>query len=316
MTVHPSSFLAANILPAKLLRCRAVIQDGRIVPYHLQFTITNACNADCPWCCCARVDRRVEMTTAEAKAVLSAFAALGTRAVSFTGGGEPTVHAGFGEILAHTTALGLAAGLATNGLRWDEEGSVPSIFARTLTWCRVSVDNLVARDRLSELCHIAEAMPGVDMAASLVLTTDTEQSTISSVCELLNCIPNLTHVRLCCDVRAPSLSVATRARAIAAPFGSRVIVQDRTISEAGTNPCLVSRLRPWVAASGMVYPCCGVQYARQLDLCMPEAFSMGHWSTYGEAAPFDGRACTRCFYASYNAVLAALTEPIAHGLFL
>jgi MoaA/NifB/PqqE/SkfB family radical SAM enzyme len=73
----------------------------------------------------------------KAKEILDDCAALGVKAIQFTGGGEPTVHPYHLELIQHALDLGLECALVTNGylLRkgWDE------VFPR-LAWMRVSLD--------------------------------------------------------------------------------------------------------------------------------------------------------------------------------
>ena len=40
---------------------------------------------------------------------------MGSKAITFTGGGEPMIHKNFGEILEYTKSLGYYCGLITNG---------------------------------------------------------------------------------------------------------------------------------------------------------------------------------------------------------
>lgn len=60
----------------------------------------------------------------------------GTKAVEFTGGGEPTTHPDICEILEYSVSLGLDVGLITNGLLLDKLIHV----VKKLKFVRVSLD--------------------------------------------------------------------------------------------------------------------------------------------------------------------------------
>jgi MoaA/NifB/PqqE/SkfB family radical SAM enzyme len=66
-------------------------------------------------------------------------AAMGVSAVQFTGGGEPTVHPHFDEILAAALARGLECSLVTNGVHLGL-GKVSPRIASQCAWVRVSLD--------------------------------------------------------------------------------------------------------------------------------------------------------------------------------
>ena len=92
MLIQQNNFTAANTMAPKLIQCPQAIVDGKIRPYHIQLVPTNRCNANCSWCSFSKADRRLEMDIDEALEIIDYFAHLGTKAITITGGGEPTLH--------------------------------------------------------------------------------------------------------------------------------------------------------------------------------------------------------------------------------
>jgi GTP 3',8-cyclase len=87
-------------------------------PITLNLDLTNICNQDCKWCYVKeiRANNRVSMEKKVAERILSQFKYdLYTKTVLFTGGGEPTVHPDFIDIVAFANKLGYKIGLTTNG---------------------------------------------------------------------------------------------------------------------------------------------------------------------------------------------------------
>jgi MoaA/NifB/PqqE/SkfB family radical SAM enzyme len=142
---------------------------GDTSPVLMEVNLTNACNEACRWCLSANShvsnpalnadekDRRRKQW--DASPVISghperrrgldvvrlrsflreAAAAGGLRAVTWSGGGEPTSHPQFLDAVRGAAAAGLEQGLMTNGLY--RAGYVP-VLGETLKWVRVSLDTL------------------------------------------------------------------------------------------------------------------------------------------------------------------------------
>lgn len=113
-------------------------RGGRPFPVTVEIDLTNACNHRCAFCFYAEhlAADRSALDTAVACRVLGELKELGTRGVSFTGGGEPLLHRDFAAILAHARGLGLDTGLITNGSAIT--GRLIPALVRDLTWIRVS----------------------------------------------------------------------------------------------------------------------------------------------------------------------------------
>jgi len=132
------------------------LKEGRQpYPVHLHLIISDLCNQNC--CGCAyrmegyssnqlfgevRTDGTINnnpsrfLDTELVKSVLNDCVEMGTRAVEFTGGGEPLVHKDAPMLLGYAQDLGLDTALITNGILLPK---VTKSSVRT-TWLRVSID--------------------------------------------------------------------------------------------------------------------------------------------------------------------------------
>jgi MoaA/NifB/PqqE/SkfB family radical SAM enzyme len=115
------------------------LRTGLSRPITFELDITNRCNNKCPACFGfypGLNDSQIPL--AGIRRVLRQIKAAGGKAVTFTGGGEPTVHPDLPEAIACARSLGLDVALITNGLKLDEA------LARTVlancTWTRLSLD--------------------------------------------------------------------------------------------------------------------------------------------------------------------------------
>jgi MoaA/NifB/PqqE/SkfB family radical SAM enzyme len=139
-------------------RLRALRAGAYPYPVHLHLIIADLCNLACPGCAYRMpgyssnehfgvvdpVTHAVNnnparfLPTATVKRVLDDCIAMGTRAVEFTGGGEPTLHPDARELLTYAQVRGLDTALITNGLLLDTRDLFDA--AVRTQWCRISID--------------------------------------------------------------------------------------------------------------------------------------------------------------------------------
>jgi len=116
-------------------------KDGlRPFPVTVEIDLTNNCNHKCSFCFYADKIGRGRMPTLDTKKVkktISEMKKLGTRGISFTGGGEPMLHPDFLEIVKYSKNLGIDVGLITNGSAIN--GKKAKDLNENLTWIRVSM---------------------------------------------------------------------------------------------------------------------------------------------------------------------------------
>jgi radical SAM protein with 4Fe4S-binding SPASM domain len=120
-------------------KVHAAATGERPFPTTLEVDLTNRCNHRCSFCFYAEhiATDRSTLDGEVIRARLTEARKLGTRGVSFTGGGEPTLHPEFLDVVAHARAVGLDVGLITNGSALTERAA--EALVRDLTWVRVSM---------------------------------------------------------------------------------------------------------------------------------------------------------------------------------
>ena len=78
------------------------LQQGKPAsPVMAHISLTNACNLTCSFCCFANRDISEKMPTEKVFQALESFKAIGVTGVEFTGGGEPSIHPDFKEIVQY-----------------------------------------------------------------------------------------------------------------------------------------------------------------------------------------------------------------------
>ena len=107
-------------------------------PIFMEINLTDICNMKCVWCI---TENRKNFTLDYnlLKQFLSDFKENGGKAVTYSGGGEPTTYKYFLELLEFTHNLGLEIGLMTNGNYKPEYNKTISKYCK---WARFSLDTV------------------------------------------------------------------------------------------------------------------------------------------------------------------------------
>ena len=105
-----------------------------IVPINIQLSVCGFCNANCPWC--FYKDQHVRNVIDKDKIIsfIKQFQAMGGKAITFTGGGQPTLHPDFYQI---ASSFNIDRGLITNGIKVND-----SFDYGVFKWIRISRTNV------------------------------------------------------------------------------------------------------------------------------------------------------------------------------
>lgn len=109
-------------------------------PLSINLDLTTACNFSCPHCVDSRLLNTGEYLDLETvRRSIDTLQKNGLRSVIVIGGGEPTIHKNFDEIVRFMKDRGLQVGIATNGSRMDRIEEVADCLGEG-DWVRVSID--------------------------------------------------------------------------------------------------------------------------------------------------------------------------------
>lgn len=311
------NFSPSMTLPWKLVRDGDALSGGRIRPAHIKLYPTNRCNANCAFCMIREwMNPEAEIPTPELLELVRHFHSLGTRAITLAGGGEPTLHPGFDQLLDLCRDLDIQTGIITNGLRWNDKRKDVSANGK-LVWARMSViDSESGTYDVQRLRRFSENLSKVNVGCYATVTKCTDTGIIVALAELAESLPNVTHFKLGEDANGGAPEKMDELAALLTGSFAKIMLHRCTDSPTGTRRCLVSLLRPVVGADGYVYPCCsmGLETGGRIDT---DEYRMCHWRDFGPDTPhFDGSVCGRCIWTNYNEALAGLTGPLEHERFV
>jgi len=111
------------------------LRGEKVYPINIEISPSHTCNAKCPWCFYAgtHIKKNVGMMNTEIlKECLNDLKELDVKAITWTGGGEPTIHPNFSELIELASQLEFKQGLFTNAL------AKPIYNPLLFEWIRVS----------------------------------------------------------------------------------------------------------------------------------------------------------------------------------
>ena len=118
-----------------------MLAEGRdVFPVTVEMDPVDYCNHRCGWCVDPRHGTNA-LPLETARLLLEELHVLGVKGVVFKGGGEPTLHEAFGELLDLASGHGFEVGVVTNGSRLEVAGGM---IAGKASYLRVSIDGPTA----------------------------------------------------------------------------------------------------------------------------------------------------------------------------
>lgn len=323
MDNRQQSYTASNIVPWKIAQGDGIVANGFIRPVHVQFYPTNLCNLSCSWCSCAGRDDSLSLPKKDIEPLIRMFVFLGMKSATITGGGDPLMYPYIDDLLWSLSNYKVAIGMVTNGTLLHVK--LRPELTKRIEWIRISAGDgrEFSSNYFEHLDHIISRTSHIDYAFSYVVTNEPDYEQIGRILEFAE-EQSFTHVRLVTDLmditNAEDMKTV-KEQLHGMPGEQLVIYQDRKQYTAGFKRCLISLLKPLVGPDGMIYPCCGVQYA------LPEprkdlepSMSMGHWREFAERSirqnAFDGSNCVVCYYEHYQTLLEQMSMHLEHGDFV
>jgi MoaA/NifB/PqqE/SkfB family radical SAM enzyme len=124
-------------------RCGVEASDRELPifsPISINLDLTSACNFSCPFCVDSKlINAGKSLATEEVKKTINTLHSHGLLSVILIGGGEPTLHKDFGEIVRYIKSKKLQIGIVTNGSRLEKIEAIAEAL-KEKDWIRISID--------------------------------------------------------------------------------------------------------------------------------------------------------------------------------
>jgi MoaA/NifB/PqqE/SkfB family radical SAM enzyme len=329
----------------------ALREKRRFAPPHVQLILSDLCNQDCSFCAYrmssgfssenfagpdGERNPNRKIPTAKALEILDDCAALGVKAVQFTGGGEPTVHPEHMLIFEHALSLGLKCALVTNGTRLAP--GFAEVFSR-FDWIRVSLDAGTASTYASirgSRPHIFEKVldnvrtlvrtcPGV-VGVGFVVTPENWREIEPGVAAAA--ATGAAYIRISAmfskDFTTPFVSIYDEIKVAIAHAQSRFAnatfevidlfgerLSDLTQHAPDYPICGYQHFNVYVGGDLKVYRCCNTAYTNLGEVGNLAEQTFRAWFETSDAAyfSFDARSCSVCQFNNKNRAINYVVEP-------
>lgn len=328
-----ASFSAANVVPIKTFLEKELYEhliEGHIPAYHIQLSPTNVCNFNCEFCSCGNVDRAQCYDWDELKNVLDKAVNVGLRCVTITGGGEPLSYPNVNELYAYLADNDVQIGMVTNGTLLHRLNNKSR---DAISWIRLSASDTIEHELRTVGRTIDSWLDGIadfrakgilgqdglqDFAFSYVVGPNPDFELIHRLIEFGN-KHEFTNIRIVPDLNkldtVPEMDEIETFMTEKYPDMNIDVVnyQGRSEYTRGQKDCWISLLKPFIAADGYIYPCCGVQYAKGETLDFDKTMRLGNASDIdsiiSKQIPYCGDDCEKCYYKAYNNILGYYKHP-------
>lgn len=344
------------------------IQRGETpAPAQIQLIISDLCNQDCNFCAyrmsgyssnelfgVPRADGTINnnpnrmIPYDKIVEILTDAAAMGTKAIQLTGGGEPTVHPQFEQVVEKCYELGLEVGLVTNGVKLSPR--VIELLLRA-TWVRISVDasnvdSYVSIRRVPVMHYnrvwenikaLSEAKTAhhsnVTIGVGFVVTKDNYREVVEMTTQAK--AAGVDNVRISaifqpedkeyfdtfyqdaatrCETAA---SLATPTFQVINMFGDRL--SDLELKYPDYEFCGYQHFNTYIGADLNVYRCCVLAYnTRGIIGSLKEQTFANLWARNAPKAfhGFDASECPRCQFNNKNREILRAMIPPPHVNFI
>jgi MoaA/NifB/PqqE/SkfB family radical SAM enzyme len=320
-----------------------------IVPHQVYLVISDLCNQDCSFCTYRSsqgwgsegfgedtgkgftMNPNRKIPKEKCFELIDDFAEIGVKAIQFTGGGEPSVHPDFEEIVSHALNNGLQVGLVTNATRL-----LSSRTLERLSWVRVSIDagnrrtyETTRRSKLWDkvLANVVTLArtSGPTVGANFV-TTRENYTELLQFCVLAKTL-GVRYVKIAANLTIDGLAYydgildaimgsMAEVKSLADANFSIVNVFERRLEDLRigrpTNAfCGQQRFTCYIGGNLRVYRCCNTAYTKHGEVGDLKDKSFKDWLL--TEAPthfdfFDARTCTHCQFHEKNEAIAYLVQ--------
>jgi len=301
----------------KLLRHKQFVNRER-TPISAQFVLTNVCNLRCIFCI-NNTKKNYEwckktMSKQDVLKTITDLSDLGVKGIEFTGGGEPTLHPNFDDIIKYTVSLGIKPSLVTNGVTLK---NIPIDILKQMDWIRVSInagrDNYVkvhGVDCFDDVMDGLEYIEKIDIPNKGVSHIFCDSSDIKDSQDLLDELQkfSLDYFRFSVDVLDDFKISSTTLKSENIP-----VIDHSNRPKGVPKTCGIFYYKPVIDCDGKVYPCCVNLFREKL--------SLGHVRDIKDIISnknikIDVSKCAYCIYGEVNNLINGMDQSIKNECFI
>ena len=245
------------------------IVNGNIVaPIHVSIWPTVVCQRKCPYCCCIK---HVNKTSPELNhldydkfiVAIDALAKYGTKAIEFSGGGEPTLWPHFEKAVRYISDKGIKLSLITNGLTLHKlDKDVVSKFK----WIRISLHN---KKHVEEEIAWSSLPSDVNISCSYIVMPKEDLSILEYLRDFGDKSGKIIRIGM---ERPCSEDDENRIREVVESLGGNLTFSVKAVG--APKACYMAWVRGAITWDGSFIPCPSIQLTEEFRGEIPRSFKL------------------------------------------
>jgi len=222
------------------------MMDGKpVAPIHVSIWPTIRCNFSCSYCCCKGEDKQNQddLHYRDYTTAINVLAKNGTKAIEFSGGGEPLLWDWFDEAVEFAVSKGLKVSLITNGSLLDK---ISRTTLRKLAWIRISYQSVAHAKTINY-----NRLKSIQLSGSFIVTKDGKN--IDELRKLSEwSIKNNMILRVAME-RPCAWDVEEKIRYLVKIYGGQVFFSEKSAGQP--SGCYMAWVRAAIDWNGNFLPC-------------------------------------------------------------
>jgi organic radical activating enzyme len=263
-------------------------QGKPVAPIHISVWPTRRCNFSCSYCCCKNTssDKTPDLDLSTFLDAVDVCARYGTKAIEFSGGGEPLLWAHFSEAVDAIVRKGIKISLITNGTYLH---TIPVATLNKLAWLRISYQSTSHAQSIDY-----SRLSGVRHSGSYIITPKSHTVELDNLYDFANSndiVIRFAVQRPCTD------KFANIAHSIIKDYGYPFFFSDKPSGQA--SGCYMAWIRAAIDWNGNLLPCPAIQLNSEYQGLIPDDFilcNIANIETWINENPAHdlGHTCSYC----------------------
>jgi MoaA/NifB/PqqE/SkfB family radical SAM enzyme len=296
-------------------------QDKKSHPIMVHLMLTNQCNLRCPTCCFSATNNDGKHQELDYVIdTMEQFKKLGTKAVEFTGGGDPTLYPNINELTDHLYNIGFKIGMNTNGKLLRKVKDL-----NKFVWIRLSMNTLDFYDVKDSypMDYIKSFIPGPDITGCYVWN-EKGNNNLKKVIEFANkekipvrVVPNCIVSKEEIDSQMKQIMIELKSY----ENNNFVFASDHNVDTQirRNNNCYIHHIKPAFFTDGYIYSCPSSELSVENGITLQPQFRIckGNevYDYYTKNFDVKQRDCYYCKYKQQNELLENLLMETKHNDF-
>lgn len=247
--------------------------SGEVVaPIHVSIWPTVLCQRTCDYCCCIQHVNKTapefnHLNFEDYKNAVDVLHKYGTKAIEFSGGGEPTLWNHFEEAVRYAHAKGIKLSLITNGLRFHK---LPKEVWSMFKWIRVSLHYMDHAYKEIKWEHLPD---DVNVSCSYIITKTEDRNILKELKAFGDKSGKVVRIGM---ARPCTIEEEDNMEADVFSVGEPLLFSRK--APGAPKGCYMAWVRAAITWSGDFLPCPSIQLTDEFKGQIPKSFKVCHIS--------------------------------------